>query len=197
MKLLIALLFQFSLCVVAAPINAKTVCTAGDSITANARYLRTLLYNANSDWQYVGNYYDGRWFHDGIPGDTSAGLVSRLDTLPPCDIALVLIGTNDLNYLLTLDASIRSIQRIVTTLSERGTAVHLMTILPRIDSLEHNLWNTWINGRIKTEITNATIHNTYWAMMNSETSLIYLLPDRIHPGAAGYEVIFEYINPRL
>lgn len=178
--------------------NAETVCTIGDSITAGAQRLRTKLYNVHPNWQYIGNHYDGRWFHDGIAGNSSADVVRRLDNIPPCDIALVLIGTNDFsNGIYSIGTTIANIQNIVDTLSSRGTAVYVETLLPRFDQLELNTWNLAINTRIREEVTGATILNTYRSLAYSNYPLVYLLYDGLHPSWLGYDEMAEYINPLI
>lgn len=192
--LLLPLLFM----PISQPSMATTVCSVGDSITYGAKRLRTNLYNAHNDWQYIGNNYDGRWFHDGIPGDSSADVVSRLDNIPPCDIAFVLIGTNDFGSgIYSINETISNIQTIVDTLSGRGTAVYVETLLPRFDFLELNTWNIAINKKITEKITGATILDTYKSLANSNYPLVYLLYDGLHPSWLGYDEMAEYINPLI
>jgi lysophospholipase L1-like esterase len=191
-KILLALALLFPLSSM-----AVTICSGGDSITGAAKRLRTQLYNQVETRQFVGTKYDGRWNHDGVAGDSTADLVARIDTIPPCDIALVLIGTNDWGQGITMDGTLTRLQRIVNELSSRGTSVYLLKLLPRFDNLGLNDWNAAINDRITNEITGATIINTWAALMQSEYPLTLLLYDGLHPTALGYDELALYIGPRI
>lgn len=178
--------------------EAATVCTVGDSITAAGKRMRTSLKNDyHTDWTYVGDRFDGTWYHDGVAGDTTLNVLQRFDTIPQCDIALVLIGTNDWTGYLTVDQTLANLQRIVDRFAERGTQVYLMRLLPRFDCSSCNQRNITVNQRMVTEITGATILNTWRAINASQYPLWQLLYDGLHPSSLGYDEIVAYIGPLI
>ncbi|GAB6899390.1 hypothetical protein JCM9957A_24800 [Kineosporia succinea] len=92
-------------------------------------------------------YRQGSWFRrvcgsgvihtcrdSGIRGDTTEGMVKRLQTdvldLHP-EVVTVMAGTNDMLHDMTTAQSMRNIHRIVTRIQDSGSIVVLCTIAPR------------------------------------------------------------------
>nr|WP_269327864.1 GDSL-type esterase/lipase family protein [Kineosporia mesophila] len=158
-------------------------------------------------------YRSGSWFRrvcgsgvvntcrdSGIRGDTTAGMLSRLQTdvldLHP-DVVTVMAGTNDMLYGFTTAQSIRNIGEIVTQIRDSGATVVLCTIAPRNATpgeamalnkairkyaKKHHvalfdvapLLSTW-NGRFKSGLTD----------------------DGVHPNARGMKLVADYAEQRL
>ncbi|GLY27484.1 hypothetical protein Kisp02_08490 [Kineosporia sp. NBRC 101731] len=158
-------------------------------------------------------YRSGSWFRrvcgsgvintcrdSGIRGDTTAGMLSRLQTdvldLNP-DAVTVMAGTNDMLYGFTTAQSIRNIGEIVTQIKDSGATVVLCTIAPRNATpgeamalnkairkyaKKHHvalfdiapLLSTW-NGRFKAGLTD----------------------DGVHPNARGMKLVADYAEQRL
>ena len=66
-----------------------TVLAAGDSITDDRQSWAEILRHV------LAETHGARLVNGGLSGDTTTGLVSRLGRLPPADLVVILIGTND------------------------------------------------------------------------------------------------------
>lgn len=105
------------------PVEAGETVMLGDSITADG------------DWTAA--IPDRRVRNRGIPWDTTADLLERLDeslTGPP-EAVVILIGTNDLEFGVAHAQTVRNTCLILDRISSTvpGTRVVLQTVLPRSD----------------------------------------------------------------
>lgn len=110
---------------------------AGDSLTAGG------------DW--------GRWFPEdrvenhGRAGDTTEGLIARIDDVVANspDVIVLLIGTNDLAWHLSVERIVRNIETILATLRKRMSRAQILiqSVLPReaefaaaVREINRHLW---------------------------------------------------------
>ncbi len=191
------LIFAVLMLAFSVPVEATTVCTVGNSITAHGDQLRATMLNYHPSWVYVGSRGVAPYRHDGVAGDSTIDVINRLGQVPYCDFALVLIGTNDFhNGIFNQDTTARNIETIAAALSARGTRVWVLKVLKRWDDLNLNTWNKGINAYIDLRVTSATVLDT-WNALPTGWELIALMPDGLHPNNAGYDVLAHYIGPRI
>lgn len=109
----------------AAPIKIVAI---GDSATSGWLVARKDAYPAELERELRAKGYDVTVKNAGIPGDTSAGALKRLDLAvdPDTRIALVEIGTDDLRLHVPAAAMRANVAAIVRTLRKRGVAVLLI-----------------------------------------------------------------------
>lgn len=171
-----------------------SVSTIGDSITANGSAWRARLQQQHPDWVFVGSKFDGTYWHDGVGGDSSQDVLDRLGDVPPCDIALVLIGTNDWHSgIQSTLRTARNNERIAATMAARGTTVYVLKLLRRCDSLDLNVWNKAINSDMDTEVVSGVLLNT-WSVLTPD-NIQYNTIDCLHPNTSGYNLLGDYVGP--
>jgi acyl-CoA thioesterase-1 len=120
---LVTLLFSFPAS--AAPLKIVAI---GDSATSGWLVARKDAYPAELERQLRAKGHDVTVKNAGIPGDTSAGALKRLDRAvdPDTRIALVEIGTNDLRLHVPAATMRANVAEIVRTLQKRRVSVLLI-----------------------------------------------------------------------
>lgn len=175
------------------PIEARNI-IVGDSMIA---YLNINHYGLND------------WINMGIAGDTTIGLIERLDAVirqKPKRV-IISIGSNDLVLSqLTHDEIIENIKQIVTMLSKESE-VFILTLTPINDTIK-TANHTYIAGRKNEDISiiNRSLINLFKDhMMDVTTSLMdhhqkldqTYTKDGIHLNHEGYLKFTEIIIKRL
>jgi acyl-CoA thioesterase I len=123
-RLLFLVVVWLPLPALASPIH---IVTLGDSATSGWLVPRDKAYPAQLQRMLRAKGYDVGVKNAGIPGDTSAAALKRLDVAvdPDTDVVLVELGTNDLRAHVTRGKMEANIGEIVNTLKKRGIAVLL------------------------------------------------------------------------
>jgi acyl-CoA thioesterase-1 len=124
-RLLFLVVVWLPLPALASPIH---IVTLGDSATSGWLVPRDKAYPAQLQRMLRAKGYDVVVKNAGIPGDTSAAALKRLDLAvdPDTDVVLVELGTNDLRAHVTRGKMEANIGEIVNTLKKRGIAVLLI-----------------------------------------------------------------------
>lgn len=177
----------------------------GDSITSGGTFWRRRMLALRADLTFVGNFGLDPYKHDGIAGDTTAGGTMRDQNVPECDVAMVLLGTNDGPSGIIYQQTWNNWISIVNALSLRATtAVAFCTLLGRTDNPVYNNYNLinnqWARDNLIGQVANPAkckIIDTYIALATSGFSADDLLVDGLHPSWLGYEVLARYCVPRL
>jgi acyl-CoA thioesterase-1 len=141
-----ALVLALSLPAFAAPVR---IVAFGDSATSGWLVPREQAYPAQLQRMLRSKGYDVSVKNAGVPGDTSAGALRRLDLAidPGTDIVLVEFGTNDLRRHVRPAVMRRRVAEIVRTLRKRGVAVLLIGLgsldLSAVARAEHVPYAQW------------------------------------------------------
>lgn len=129
----------------------------------------------------------------GIGGDTTTGVLARLDDLLQGQPAAIFIkiGTNDLTLVPERDLSYRQYRDIVTTIqsSSPETAIYLQSLLPR--SFEYRQDVEAFNAEIRTvaDELGVTYIDLYPAFLDPDGSIRdELTYDELHLSGEGYRL---------
>ena len=145
-----------------------------------------------------------------VPGATSLGLAEQLDraAAADADVALLVVGANDVTRQVPADRSAAAIGAAVRTLRERGTDV-LVVPTPDLSSV------AWVPPAFRTVVAAvcdqlrarqtaavqaaggvvAPVGPELSARFAADPALFS--PDRFHPSSAGYALVAEALAPHL
>lgn len=194
--------------------HAFIVCI-GDSITEQNYHLRGKLNYVGRLTERLMELYHrrSRVFNAGVSGDTTVGLLNRLERdalrFQP-DLVTVMIGMNDSSGERTpLDAFGRNLERIVGDIRSSGSEALLLTQNPLDFHVREGA--VTVRGRYPDYVS--VIRNTaaatgtplcdicaaWEAHVNGSTNNhLMLMDDSIHPGERGHElmasVLFDYVG---
>ena len=180
--------------------------TVGDSITywEDGRFLRCTLRSRRPDIRFVGTRIDVFGFpHDGIGGDTTDGVLKRLDSLPISANTFLLIGTNDR---IATEQTATNVATIALRLVARspGSRVFVSTLLPRNDEFESR--NRDVNAALRTWHSSCGAECGRIVLIDSEEAMIRTgrwkamlrpTPDDLHPNRRGYRFLAELLADEL
>ncbi len=136
----------------------------------------------------------------GIRGDTTAGMLERLETdvlaLNP-QVVTIMAGTNDMNYGTSTAETMSNLDQLVTRVSDSGAQVVLCTIAPRHRTPKEALaLNTAIRKYAKAN--RVALLDTYTVLGTANGRFKKgLTKDGVHPNAAGMAAMAAYAETRL
>ncbi|MCD5309302.1 SGNH/GDSL hydrolase family protein [Kineosporia babensis] len=136
----------------------------------------------------------------GIRGDTTAGMLERLDTdvlaLKP-QVVTVMAGTNDMNYGTSTAETMSNLDQLVTRIADSGAQVVLCTVAPRHRTPKQALaLNTAIRKYAKAH--RVPLLDTYTVLGTAQGRFKKgLTKDGVHPNAAGMAAMATYAEARL
>jgi acyl-CoA thioesterase-1 len=171
------ILLTLPLPALAAPLH---IVAFGDSATSGWLVRRNQAYPAQLQRMLRAKGYDATVKNAGIPGDTTAGALKRLDLAvdPGTAIALVELGTNDLRLRVPRTTMEKNLAAIVHTLKQRKIAVLLIGLgsldLSKIARAENVPYAQWKLPPHK-----------------------YRARDGAHFNAEGYRIVLERTLPQI
>jgi len=152
----------------------------GDSATAGYLIARAEAYPAQLQALLRRQGYDVTVTNAGIPGDSTAGALARLDRTiaPGTDIALVELGTNDLRLHVPAKTMRANLTAIVQTLRKRGIAVLLIGL----------------GGLDLSDVARAnSVPYAQWKLPPGQ----YRARDHAHFNADGYAIVIARMLPQV
>jgi len=197
----LALLFYF----VHMSAFAETVCMVGDSVTERGKVWRDRIQYYRQDIQFVGNYFDGTHWHDGVGGDKTTDIIARIDSISGCETALLEVGGNDLLSGTKGSIVSQNIRQIADALAAKGITVKIATILPlnstASNATYYNAVINWTNNNTKDMVSGVyevvdTWHSFY-VLGGGTPQGADLYDDAVHPSQLGYYVLGYYAAPRI
>jgi len=157
-------------------------------------------------------------FNLGISGDNSRGLLERIEgeivTRNTNDSTIVIaIGTNDAQIkddktIIELSEYRENLKKILDICKDNASKILFVGLGPCIDKLTYPIWDDGIGWNNSTLLKFDKSLEKFCKDNNQEYVKIYdkfkaemtvkeLLPDGVHPNAAGHELIAEIVSPRL
>ncbi len=167
-----------------APAAGKTIVAFGDSLIAGVGA------STGADFvSRVSQKIERPIVNAGVPGDTTAQALERLDALLQLqpDVVLVLIGGNDAIARVPLDQTIANLRQIIIRLQDHGAAVLLLGIRGGIVGDPYRR----AFAALARELHAAYAPNVLDGVWGNN----YLMADEIHPNDRGYGVMAERITP--
>jgi lysophospholipase L1-like esterase len=144
-------------------------------------------------------------YNMGIPGNTSADLVRRLNKVIDKDpgLVIIMVGTNDAAKTDDISVYRNNLANIIGQLHNNGSAILLLTpppILAGINALEKNTKLQLINKQIDSlgKATNCYVLNINGIFKDSVSAGVSItIDDGLHPNMRGYKIIaksvYDYI----
>jgi acyl-CoA thioesterase-1 len=175
--LLIVLSLTLPLAALAAPVH---IVALGDSATSGWLARRDEAYPAQLERMLHAKGYDVTVKNAGIPGDTSAGALKRLDLAvdPATDVVILELGTNDLRLHVPAARMRANIATILRTLKRRKIA----TLLIGLGSLD-------LSKLARAE----SVPYAQWKLPPHK----YRARDGAHFNAQGYRIVLERTLPQI
>ena len=168
-----------------------------------------------TDLYHLDDYYadlDKACYHRGIGGDTTSGVIKRLQVslydIEPSEIVLM-IGINDLNGGKTNEEVIKNYKFILDDIKTHlpSAKVFTMSILPMDDRMEGYVHVSTQNEKVmevNTSIQQLAIEHSYtyldlFTLMKDENNKLIssYSDDGLHPNAWGYQVWTNLLKPLL
>ena len=176
------------------PSGERIVTLLGDSLTAGyglkpaeslPRQLAKRLEGGAAPVRIVGA---------GVSGDTTADGLRRVDRDVPAqtDLCVLALGANDMMQLVPADRVRTNLQAIIDRLQRRGVSVLVcgMRAPPWFGAY------AWAFDRVYSEVAQAADAPLMPFLMEGMALLpAYVLPDRIHPNAAGVGIMADNLAP--
>lgn len=138
--------------------------------------------------------------NEGLAGETTGEGVSRIGQAldPGDDVLLLMEGTNDIgNQNVSNETIVHNLDRIAEKAKERGLSVVHITVIPRyranFDS--SNIVTGDFNGRVRELAwsTERKLADPFEVLLRQTPNLGLLYQDKLHPNAAGYDVLARIV----
>jgi acyl-CoA thioesterase I len=122
----------------------------------------------------------------GVPGDTTAGALARINTVLEKDPRMVLLtlGGNDLKNRIPKDTAFNNLERIIGMLQDRGALV----VIGGIDIPFYGRGFGPAYEELAVKTGSVLIPNVYEDIMGRSK----LMSDAIHPNSAGYTILADH-----
>jgi acyl-CoA thioesterase I len=122
----------------------------------------------------------------GVPGDTTAGALARINTVLEKDPRMVLLtlGGNDLKNRVPKDTAFNNLERIIRMLQDRGALV----VIGGIDIPFYGRGFGPAYEALAVKTGSVLIPNVYEDIMGRSK----LMSDSIHPNSAGYTILADH-----
>ena len=138
----------------------------------------------------------------GIPGDTTTGVLARLDSIIDAKPAAIFlkIGTNDLTMGPERDVSYQQYRQILSTIQANspGTRIYVQSVLPRAVDLRDEVEAYNLEIRAMASELGVTYIDLYPAFLASDGSMRDELSyDEVHLTGEGYRVWQSLLAPRM
>ncbi|MFP7225677.1 GDSL-type esterase/lipase family protein [Priestia filamentosa] len=170
----------------------------GDSITAGQTAIRTY-----PNW--LAKQYNLEVYNFGAGGTYISYRLDKMDEVYAVnpDIAIVLYGTNNMATTQTLADIIDEYKQLVDMLTSKGITPVLVTVLPRSDAGATTAmpkiyaFNDWLFEYAR--INGFIVVDAFTKFCNTDGTIKtgYLNTDKLHPEAAGYQVLVDAIYPKI
>lgn len=168
------------------------VAWCGDSITEGAGASAVGKRWPNQVHKLLGARVSQGWINAGVGGDTSAGLLARIDDILGTgpELLVVMIGTNDAGHDIPLAAYQDNIEAIREAAAVVGVPLVLCTVPPRSTAPLVPTYNLWL--RQWCHHNGIPCVDTYRPLVDPATGLLaaaYDSGDGVHPSDAGHLAI--------
>ena len=160
--------------------DGETIVAFGDSLTFG-----TGASAADSYPQQLSRLIGEEIINLGVPGDTTADALARIDTVIEKNprIVLLTIGGNDLKNGINKDSAFANIRKIIEQLQASGAMVIIGGIdIPVLDRGFNDEYKS-----LAKETRSVLLPNVLKGIMGNRK----LMSDSIHPNAAGYKIMAE------